>query len=498
MKKGGFAVGLISFALMSGLLLAGCASISSVNSYKSGNAALDNGDFDRAIMEYSKAIQLDPNNALAYTRRGEAYYYKGDYDKAITDYDQAIRIDANYAVAYNNRGHVYRNQGNYDRAIADLDQAIRLNPNYTKAFANRGYAYWYKGDYDKAITDYDQAIRIDPNYAVAYNNRGLVYRNQGDYDRAIVDYDQTIRLDPNSAVPYTNRGDAYYDKGDYDKAIADYDQAIRIDPDYADARRGLAQAQQQQGGQTPSQVAAVPQPARPQAQAQQTALAKYALVIGNGNYTSISRLRNSVNDANDMADALQSLGFIVDKVLDGDLNQMEAAVSRFRNRLSVSNNAYGFFFYAGHGVQASGINYLLPVNVNIPSENYLGERAVSVQALMGELDDAGNDLNVIVLDACRDNPFGWARSGSRGLAVLSAPVGSILVYATSANSVASDGTGRNGLFTGQLLRNLRTPGLNVQELFTKTGQDVLTASGGTQHPEISLRFFGTAYLGTRP
>ena len=301
-----------------------------------------------------------------------------------------------------------------------------------------------------------------------------------------------------SADSYIRSGNAYYEKGDNDKAITDYDQAIRIDPNNADARRNLAQAQQRQGGQTSGQVAAMPQPARPQVQSQQTAPAKYALVIGNGNYTSISRLRNSVNDANDMAEALQSLGFIVDKVLDGDLNQMEAAVSRFRNRLSVSNNAYGFFFYAGHGVQASGINYLLPVNVNIPSENYLGERAVSVQALMGELDDAGNDLNVIVLDACRDNPFGWARSGSRGLAVLSAPVGSILVYATSANSVASDGTGRNGLFTGQLLRNLKTPGLNVQELFTKTGQDVLTASGGTQHPEISLRFFGTAYLGTRP
>ncbi|MCL2805461.1 MAG: SUMF1/EgtB/PvdO family nonheme iron enzyme [Treponema sp.] len=225
---------------------------------------------------------------------------------------------------------------------------------------------------------------------------------------------------------------------------------------------------------------------------------KFALVIGNGNYTSISKLRNPVNDANDMATALQSLGFTVDKVLDGNLEQMENAISRLKNRLSIEKNSYGFFFYAGHGVQSGGINYLLPVNANIPSENALRERAVSVQFMMSELNDAKNDLNIIVLDACRDNPFGWSRSGSRGLAMVSAPVGSIVVYATSANSTAADGTGRNGLFTTELLKNLRTPGINVQELFNKTGQDVLTSSGGTQHPEISLRFFGSAYLGSRP
>jgi len=225
---------------------------------------------------------------------------------------------------------------------------------------------------------------------------------------------------------------------------------------------------------------------------------KYALVIGNGNYTGISKLTNPVNDANDVSAALQGLGFTVDKVLDGNLDQMESAISRLKNRLSIEKNSYGFFFYAGHGVQSNGSNYLLPVNANIPSENALKERAVSLQYMMSELNDAGNDLNIIVLDACRDNPFGWARSGNRGLALVSAPVGSIVMYATSANSTAADGDGRNGLFTSELLKNLKTPGLNVQELFNKTGQDVLKVSGGKQHPEISLRFFDNAYLGAKP
>jgi formylglycine-generating enzyme required for sulfatase activity len=229
---------------------------------------------------------------------------------------------------------------------------------------------------------------------------------------------------------------------------------------------------------------------------------KFALVIGNEAYTGgISRLNNPVNDANDMATALQGLGFTVDKVLNGSLDQMESAVMRLKNRLSVSKESYGFFFYAGHGVQSGGVNYLIPVGANIPSENYLRERAVSVQAMLAELNDAGNDLNVVVLDACRDNPFSWAsaRGGSRGLTVVgNQPADSIIVFATSAGSTASDGTGRNGLFTDQLLKNLRTPGLEVSEVFRLTGADVAQASNRQQIPAVYNQFFGRAYLGTSP
>ena len=227
---------------------------------------------------------------------------------------------------------------------------------------------------------------------------------------------------------------------------------------------------------------------------------KYALVIGNGAYGSgLSRLNNPVNDANDMTAALQGLGFTVEKVLDGNLDQMESAIIRLKNRLSVSKNSYGFFFYAGHGVQSGGVNYLIPVGASIPSENSLRERAVSVQFMLGELNDAGNALNVVVLDACRDNPFSWARSGSRGLTVVSnQPADSIIVYATSAGSTAADGTGRNGLFTSHLLNHIKTPGLEVKEIFNRVGADVARASNRTQIPAVYNQFFDHAYLGSRP
>jgi uncharacterized caspase-like protein len=230
---------------------------------------------------------------------------------------------------------------------------------------------------------------------------------------------------------------------------------------------------------------------------------KFALVIGNGAYTAVTKLNNTVNDAEDMKTALESLGFSVDRLLNAGRVQMEEAVERFKNRLGASKSSYGFFFYSGHGVQSNGENYLIPVDAEIRTEAYLRDRAVSVQAVLDELNAAGNALNIVVLDACRDNPFSWKRNGSRGLQVVSnQPADSIIVYATSAGSTAADssvdGRGRNGLFTGCLLRYLKTPGLEVSEVFRLTGGDVAQASGGDQRPAVYNQFYGTAYLGAKP
>jgi len=226
---------------------------------------------------------------------------------------------------------------------------------------------------------------------------------------------------------------------------------------------------------------------------------KFALVIGNGAYHSLTPLANPVNDANDMAATLEGLGFTVDKILDGSLDQMDSAVIRLENRLSVSRNTYGFFFYAGHGVQSNGENYLIPVDASIPAESFLRSRSLSVQAMLDELNKAGNILNVVVLDACRDNPFGWGRGVNRGLALVDdQPADSIIVYATSAGQSAKDGSGHNGLFTSQLLPNLKTPGLEVSEIFRRTMGDVIRVSGNQQRPAVYNQFPGLAYFSQPP
>jgi len=225
---------------------------------------------------------------------------------------------------------------------------------------------------------------------------------------------------------------------------------------------------------------------------------KYALVIGNGNYTNFGRLTNSLNDANDMATVLQELGFTVEIIIDGNRAQMADGIIRLKNRLSMTQKSYGFFYYAGHGLQHNGINYLIPSNADIPSANFLGDTSISVQTMLAELNDARNELNIIVLDACRDFPSAWSRSMNRGLSVITnQPADSIIVYSTSAGSVASDGTtGRNGLFTNHLLNQLRTPGLNVHDIFNNTGAAVTQESNRQQIPAIYSQYFNTAYLGS--
>ena len=163
--------------------------------------------------------------AIEWFEKGYEYGINGEYDREIEDYNKAIALDPNYAQAYSNRGVAYYNKRQYDRGIEDLNKAIAINPNYAEAYNNRGIVYNNKGQYDRAIEDYNKAIALDPNYAKAYNNRGFAYANKGQYDRAIEDYNKAIALDPNLAAAYSNRGIAYYNKKNMGRAISDLQKA---------------------------------------------------------------------------------------------------------------------------------------------------------------------------------------------------------------------------------------------------------------------------------
>ena len=200
------------------------------------------GEVDHAIVDFTTAIDLRPDNANIYYNRGFAYNIKGDYDRAIVDYTKAIELNPDSAGAYYNRGIAYNSKGDYDDAIVDFTTAIELDTDSAGAYYNRGFAYNIKGDYDDAIVDFTTAIELNPDFARAYYSRGFAYNSKGDYDRAIVDYTKVIELDPDSAGAYYNRGFAYNSKGDYDRAIVDYTKVIELDPDSAGAyyNRGFA------------------------------------------------------------------------------------------------------------------------------------------------------------------------------------------------------------------------------------------------------------------
>jgi formylglycine-generating enzyme required for sulfatase activity len=222
---------------------------------------------------------------------------------------------------------------------------------------------------------------------------------------------------------------------------------------------------------------------------------RWAVVIGNGSYAELGKLKNPANEAADMAASLVELGFKVEVYFDASLSRMEEAVARLGANLAQSADSIGFFFYAGHGAQSGGANYLIPADARIVSESLLKTKALSAQTVLDALQGARNALNVVVLDACRDNPFWWSRSGMRGLSeVRTQPPGSIVAYATSVGSVVQDGTGRNGVFTAELLKQLMVPGIEISEVFKRTGAAVQAATSGRQVPAVYNRFFGNAYL----
>jgi tetratricopeptide (TPR) repeat protein len=210
--------------------------------YNRGLAYGTIGQFDKAIADYSKAMEIDPAYTKAYSGCGVAYYNLGQWDKAIAEYSRAIEIDPKYADAFYNRGIVYGNLGQLDKAIADYSKVIEINPGYTIAYSNRGNAYSNLRQMDKAIADYTKAIIIDPNYRDGYYNRGITYYNLGQFDKAIADFSNAIEIDPGYSTAYSNRGVAYASQGHWKEAIEDYSKAIGINPDYADAyiNRGIA------------------------------------------------------------------------------------------------------------------------------------------------------------------------------------------------------------------------------------------------------------------
>jgi TPR repeat protein len=217
-----------------------------------------------------------------------------------------------------------------------------------------------------------------------------------------------------------------------------------------------------------------------------------ALVIGNGAYKD-SPLKNPPNDARAMAAALRDLGFRVELVVDGGRKRMLDAVRSFGQKLA--EGGIGLFYYAGHGMQVKGSNYLIPVGADIATEEDVTTEALDANTVLARMDSAKNRVNLVILDACRNNPFARSfRSASRGLAQMEAPSGTFVAFATAPGSTASDGDGRNGLYTQHLLRALKEPGLKVEEVFKKVRVGVKLASRDAQVPWDSSSLTGEFYF----
>ena len=187
-----------------------------------------NGNHEKAIEYYTKAIELNPDYADALNNRGACYDGLKEYEKALVDYNKAIELKPDYAVAYNNRGLCYKNLKEYEKALADYTKAIELNPDDAVVFYNRGLCYQNLKEYEKALADYNKAIELNPDYALAYNNRGICYNVLKEYEKAIDDYNKAIELKPDDAHSYENLAELYIITDNFKNALATIENALAL------------------------------------------------------------------------------------------------------------------------------------------------------------------------------------------------------------------------------------------------------------------------------
>jgi hypothetical protein len=207
---------------------------------------------------------------------------------------------------------------------------------------------------------------------------------------------------------------------------------------------------------------------------------RLALVIGNGNYNS-KPLLSPLNDAEDVAAALEKLGFDVILLKNGNLNQMRSAIKEFGSR--IASYETNIFYFSGHGIEYKGRNYLIPVDAEIKSEEDVIDQAIDTGFIMGRIELAKRGANIIIIDACRDNPFGTrVKSARSGLAPMEAPAGTIIAFATAPGRVAEDGGNRNSPYTKHLLMQLDIPRQPIERVFKETRKGVIAETKGRQIP----------------
>lgn len=227
---------------------------------------------------------------------------------------------------------------------------------------------------------------------------------------------------------------------------------------------------------------------------------RVALVIGNADYEGSAKLKNPKHDADKMREVLTEVGFKVIYAENADFKEMRKKISEFKTELLTHNVA--LFYYAGHGIQIADANYLIPIGANLEElsrdESYIKQDCHSVSEVLEAMSEKKSNLNIVILDACRNNPLpSKSRSiaaSRQGLAALSASAGTIVMYATKAGQTASDGDGENGLFTSALITNIRKREVKIEDCFKEVGRTVYEKSGSLQNPELSSQYYGTFYF----
>jgi len=461
---------------------------------------IEMGEIERAIADHDKAIALDPAIWRPYSSRGEAWRLKGNLDRALQDHDKAIELDPNSVDAYNNRALALRDKGDLDKALADYDRSILLNPRYSRAYGNRGEIWRLKGDLDRSLADLDRAIAITPNGPVYYAFRGETWRYKDQLDRSIADFDAALRIVRDDIASLTGRGLTYEKMKDFARAREDFRKALELPPQRDRARAVPAQdtarshlaaldaAAAKAAHAATGGPAIVPQvPTLASAKPVQAPSRRLALVIGNSEYRNVPYLANAARDADTVAGALRKAGFET-VTLDTNLSRerMYQELRDFSARAETAD--WALVYYAGHGIEIGGSNYLIPTDARLTTDRDVQFEAVPLEQVLAAVEPA-RGLKLVILDACRDNPFAKtirvstaSRSIGRGMGRIEPGGATLVVYAAKHGQIALDGAGANSPFVTSFVQRMLTPGIEINKLFRLVRDDVLDTTEGRQEP----------------
>ncbi|MBS1487863.1 MAG: caspase family protein [Bacteroidetes bacterium] len=498
-------------SLLAALVCIAFASPAQFKYYEQGMDAYKNKQYEKAItnlnqyMDYSvrdKSFDVDVHYYL-----GLSYFKTNSFTSAIREFDHAIE-----------KGH--KNTGNIhwfmakayaelkvpNDAIAEYTKAldiIKEPDNKSKLFYERSQQYARAGETEKSKEDIASSIaqnstNIDAKKAlnkgneIAMGEQKVIVTSQPADSRTVkIGDDNKTKLPTKDSKKESDPKPITANTSPNTKK----DQLAKVkDKEAKPALKTDEPIQKPAVVATTSTVSST----EPTLAEQFKDEKRYALVIGNSSYKFVAPLKNAANDATDMAAELEKSNFEVIKVINGSYDQMREAYRKFQDKLinGPKDQTIGLFYYAGHGLQNEGENYLVPVEANIKYEDDIPRACFAVQrVVVANMERSNSRMNIIILDACRNNPFPSAyRSTSSGLAEVNRAKGSFVAFATAPGSIASDGEGRNGLYTQELLKAMRKPGRTIEQVFKDVRYNVMKLSGDKQFTWDQSNIIGDFYF----
>jgi len=489
-----------------------------------GDSLMKKRDYDGAIAAFTASHEIAPQNINVINARGIAYSYKGDDERALADYDLCLQLRPTYGSAYNNRGLIFMRRGELQRALDEFDLAVKHIFNDQSRYLhhyNRGRLQGLMKRYDASLADFDEAQKVNPDGPQVPAYRCITYTGMGRFDDALVDCNAALAKSPNNVYALTSRGNANLGKGNLDAALSDYEQVLKINPNYVRAyvgrgqlfekRRNVAAARADYrlaanavaarredidttlaravakerleallGTAAPAGKASpsTPQPAGPR---------KVALIVGNGAYKNVAPLDNPPRDAKLIASTFRELGFAT-VTLAPDLTRDRFFAALHEFGVEAEKADWAVVYYAGHGMEIGGVNYLIPVDARLKADSDAETQAVALVQVIAAVAGA-RKLRLVMLDACRDNPFEKTMQRTialklvnRGFSNIEPEAGFMVVYAAKHGETALDGDSVNSPFATVLARVIKEPKIEVRKLFDIVRDDVWKATNRTQQP----------------